>query len=442
LIILSLLYGDGDFQKSLMIVNTGGWDTDCNSGNVGCLLGIRGGLAGIENGPDWRGPVADRMYLCTADGGRCITDALTETYHIVNMGRRLAGLEPVRPKGGSRFHFSLPGSVQGFQVDRGPGRLANVAVENASTGDRRRLAVRFNHLAQGLPARVATATFIPPEALRLGGYGLMASPTLHSGQVITARVDAGSENSRAVRCRLYVQAYGKENKLEFVGGPEVELPPGGRHEFSWRVPDTQGAPIAEVGVELSSATRADGTVYIDWLTWSGAPDVSLVQPPTGGDMWLRAWVDGVDHKSGSGRSYQLIQDQGTGLLIQGSREWKDYRVSATVTPHLVQAAGIASRVQGMRRYYALLLGDDGALRLVKALDGDHVLAEKALGLEREVPHQLAMEVQGSRIKAWLDGELAMDVQDTYNPLDGGGIALVAAQGRAGFTDVEVRPLAP
>src|SRR5256885_8650621 len=47
-------------SKSLMIVNTCGWDTDCNSGNVGCLLGIRNGLEGIYSGPDRRGPVADR----------------------------------------------------------------------------------------------------------------------------------------------------------------------------------------------------------------------------------------------------------------------------------------------------------------------------------------------------------------------------------------------
>ena len=37
LIIMSLLYGDNDFQKTMMIVNTAGWDTDCNSGNVGCI---------------------------------------------------------------------------------------------------------------------------------------------------------------------------------------------------------------------------------------------------------------------------------------------------------------------------------------------------------------------------------------------------------------------
>src|SRR5690606_16374537 len=76
LIILSLLYGEDDFQKTLGIVNTCGWDTDCNSGNAGCLLGIKNGLAGIPG--DWRAPVADRLYLPTADSGRVVTDAVQE----------------------------------------------------------------------------------------------------------------------------------------------------------------------------------------------------------------------------------------------------------------------------------------------------------------------------------------------------------------------------
>jgi ADP-ribosylglycohydrolase len=116
LIMLALLYGDDDFQKSLMIVNTSGWDTDCNSGNVGCLLGIKNGLPGLEGGPDWRGPVADRLYLSSADGGRAITDAVTETYHIAKCSYALTGTSFVLPKQGARFHFSLPGSVQGFRL--------------------------------------------------------------------------------------------------------------------------------------------------------------------------------------------------------------------------------------------------------------------------------------------------------------------------------------
>ena len=94
---MALLYGDDDFQRSLMIVNTAGWDTDCNSGNVGCLLGIESGLAAIDGDYDWRGPVADRLYLSTADGGRAITDAVTET-----LPDRQGGQCPARQEFGSR----------------------------------------------------------------------------------------------------------------------------------------------------------------------------------------------------------------------------------------------------------------------------------------------------------------------------------------------------
>ena len=69
-------FGDDNFQKSLMIVNTAGWDTDCNSGNVGCILGIKNGLEGIKDGPDYITPVNDIIYLPTAYGSETMTDAL------------------------------------------------------------------------------------------------------------------------------------------------------------------------------------------------------------------------------------------------------------------------------------------------------------------------------------------------------------------------------
>ena len=69
LIILGLLYGGGDLLRSLTIVNTAGWDTDCNSGNLGCLLGIRNGLAALEAGPRAaraRSPIASTWQRPTA----------------------------------------------------------------------------------------------------------------------------------------------------------------------------------------------------------------------------------------------------------------------------------------------------------------------------------------------------------------------------------------
>jgi len=449
LIIQSLLYGDDDFQKSLMIVNTSGWDTDCNSANVGCLLGIKNGLARIDAGPDWRGPVADRMYLPTADGGRAISDAVTETYHVVNIGRALAGAAPLAPKGSARFHFELPGALQGFQPEDSAETRGTVALENVighSRRGQRCLALRYRHLAPGMIARVATATFIPPEAIAMPSYGLLASPTLYPGQTVRATLAADAANGAPIDCRLYIRTYGANDQLVRVYGPAAALAPGAEHEFSWQIGDTGGAPIAEIGVEIRVPReaplpqRADGIVYLDYLTWDGEPHVVFTRPEHGGTLWRRAWIDGTDRFDGERHEpFRVIQNQGTGLLIQGARDWRDYQVSAAVTPHLAQAAGIAARVQGMRRYYALLLCAGGTARLIKVLDGDTPLAEAALAWSLGERYALQLQVVGQRIQAWIDDRLLFDVQDTDRPLEGGGVALVCTEGRIATDAVIVRP---
>ena len=466
LMMLSMLWGDDDFQKTMMIVNTCGWDTDCNAGNVGCLMGIKNGLAGLDAGPDWRGPVADRIYLPAADGGRAITDAVIETYHVVNIARAMVGEGPLAPKDGARFHFELPGAVQGFRpettaptgkvrveymhghpVIKGGGGSAQgagtVLVENVaghSEQGTRSLALRYHHVSTSQPARVATDTFIPVEAIDMPGYELLASPTLYPGQTVRASVAADEGNEIPITCRLYIRAYGADDKLVRTHGPEAVLEPGGGHEFEWRIGDMGGAPIAEIGIEISSQQRANGTVYLDYMTWDGAPDVTLTRPADGGTMWRRAWVNGVDdYGIWWPEPYRLVQNEGTGLLMQGAREWSDYRVSADVTPHMAESAGIAARVQGMRRYYGLLLCRDGKARLVKALDGNSVLAEANFDWWFGETHELVLQVVGTHIQAWIDGEQIFEVDDTDRPLTGGAIALVCEQGRTATQTVRVCP---
>jgi ADP-ribosylglycohydrolase len=444
LIILGLLYGDDDFQKSLMIANTSGWDTDCNSGNLGCLLGIKNGLAGIDAGPDWRGPVADRMYLPTAEGGRAITDAVAQTYEVVNICRALAGAPPLAPKEGARFHFELPGAVQGFQPEDSIETHGTLTIENAVGHSRRgghSLALRYRGLAPGRVARAATATFIPPEAIEMAGYVLLASPTLYPGQTVRAALEADATNAAPASCRLYLRTYGADDALVRTYGPAAELAPGAHHEFTWRIAETGGAPIAEIGVEVAVPGGAAGSVYLDYLTWDGPPDVAFVRPADGGALWRRAWVSGVDRFDHFWpEPYRIIQNEGTGLLIQGARDWTDYRVSATITPHMAAAAGIAARVQGLRRYYALLLCDDGQVRLVKALDGETTLAQRRLAWEFGRPYALSLEVEGNHIQASIDGQVVFTVADDQRPLGGGGVALVCAEGRLATDAIEVRPL--
>ena len=55
--VLALLYGKGDFSRTVEIASMSGWDTDCNAGNVGSILGI---MVGPENIPyHYRKPIND-----------------------------------------------------------------------------------------------------------------------------------------------------------------------------------------------------------------------------------------------------------------------------------------------------------------------------------------------------------------------------------------------
>lgn len=434
LVVLALLYSGGDFSLAQTIVNTCGWDTDCNAANVGCILGVRNGLAAFDGVPDWRSPVADRLYLPTADGGRAISDALRETDFIVESAHALQGEKWTNPKAGSRFHFSLPGAVQGFHAD------GILMVENAPhplNPGQRALKLRYQ-LEPGQTVSVLTPTFIPPEAINMPGYELLASPTLYPGQVIRARVGAGAGNKAPARVGILIRRYGQDDLPVVSLGVERVLSAGAWERLEWQVPDLGGAPIESVGISIQTENAAEGIIHLDWLNWDGAPDVTFQRAP--GRMWTRQWVNAADiFTDGFGEAFRLIQNRGRGLVITGAHEWKNYTVQAVITPHLAQAFGLAARVQGQERYYALLLAGKNTVRVVKRLDGETVLAEQAFAWQFGQPYELRLEVQDNQISAWVGGFLLFSVEDSAHPLTGGGIALVCESGRVGTEWVRVIP---
>lgn len=435
LIILGLLYGEGDLARSLSIVNTAGWDTDCNSGNLGCLLGIINGLDAFDAAPALREPVADRLYLSTGDGGRGISDAVIETYQLVNAGRALAGLAPLTPKNGARFHFELPGSVQGFRSADQCMTVTNV--EGHSTLGRRSLALSVRGPV-GTAGRVSTPTFIPEEISRETHYVLMAAPTLYPGQTVRAFLAADGANPATVRCRLFHRAYGADDRLMLDPGPEITLEPGAEGRLDWMLDDVPGAAIAEIGVEVGLSAGVEGLVFLDALTWDGAPHVTFTRPAFAGSLWRRVWVNAMDHfEPRWPEPFHLSHDRDRGLLLTGTAEWVDYQVGATITPHLAAACGIAARVQNLRRYYGLLLRQGGTLQLVRVLGDETVLAERQLDWSLDTAYRLRLQVEGSRLRAWLADTLCFDLHDDL--LRNGGIALVCEEGRITTDAVTVSP---
>jgi hypothetical protein len=156
-------------------------------------------------------------------------------------------------------------------------------------------------------------------------------------------------------------------------------------------------------------------------------------------MWQRAWVDSGQCIWWGEDTYRLISNEQRTLLSQGVRDWTDYTVSAQMTPHLAKSFGLVARYQGLQRFYALVLCTDGAARLIKSLDGDHILAQCPFPWQFTKPCNFALRVQGAEIIASIDTKPLFTVTDARQPLLGGGIALLCDQGRVGSGPVSVRP---
>jgi hypothetical protein len=293
-------------------------------------------------------------------------------------------------------------------------------------------------------ATLLTPTFIPPEAIEMPGYTLLASPTLYPGQTVRAVVVSNLTNQKSMKVRFQIESYGEADQLIATHGPTIELAAGETNQLVWQIPNLGGAPIVQVGIAISSDEPAEGLLHLDYLTWDGSPRVSFCRPNTKGRMWKRQWVNAADHfedksEDPSGELFRIIQNRGRGLVITGTREWTDYNVQATLTPHLARAFGLAVRVQGLERYYALLFCDQQTIKLIKHLDGEVVLAEQALAWEFGQPHKVQITVQDNHILAFVDGTLLFNVQDSERPLSGGGVALVCEAGRVGTGEVLVGP---
>ena len=283
LILLALIYSRGDFHQAMTIVNTAGWDTDCNSGNVGCLIGIMHGLKGLEGGPDWRGPLADRALISASDGGYAVNDAVRIACDIASLGLELAGLAPLTPpKDGAQFHFALPGSVQGFMAERDAIQSDLIAVEHGEVDQRPALALRFKGLAKGRTGAALTPVFSPPDVVDMRTYDMQASPRVYPGQTVTARLIADRANTSTVQAALRIKVYGLNDRLFDFDGPSLALAPGDDEILTWTLPDLDGQPIQKIGVALTSGERrADGTVFLDYssLGRRAARDAAATQGP-------------------------------------------------------------------------------------------------------------------------------------------------------------------
>ena len=452
LIILALLFGDDDFQKSLMIVNTAGWDTDCNSGNVGCILGIKNGLEGIQKGPDYITPVNDIIYLPSAYGSETMTDALLESQNIINITRKLNGLEGKVIKNNARYNFEMETSTQGWMVDKANDNNLNTNLSNVefkSNNGTRALQVSFTDLSFGLSSEVFVDSFFPEWFTKLEGYQVqryfhydyVACPLVYTGQKIKTEIVSKSEKD--LRINLFIKYWGEGDKLIKISSEGHNIKANENNVIEWNVPDTFSNPIGQMGISINSDDNVTGKLLINYLNISGSPKMTFRRPDhidefkrgifykeeVYGQLWKRAWVNDVDKwQYRHNESFKVVRGIGRGHIMTGSETWKDYSISAKISIPLASAGGLILRSQGLKRYYSLELTKENKLKINKMEYDLKTLKEIDFDLEFFKDYELKFKVDGNKLQGFVDNKLLIEVEDKSNPYEEGMIGFLTENG--------------
>lgn len=243
-----------------------------------------------------------------------------------------------------------------------------------------------------------------------------------------------------VTARLLLRVYDGTGRTRHVRGPAQNLEVGHAMMMDWEVPDLGGYPVAAVGLEISSAAAASGCMLLDWLDWKGAPrKLSLLATPET-EQWANAWTSNLYRvaRVPGGRHFSLHHDGSLGLMIQGTRDWRDYTFSGVFQVSLAERFGVAVRVQGLNRYYAVVLGAEGEVRLVKRVGAhEHALALGTVRPLRERTLTVALTANGSEITAQVD-DVTLSARDVdASDLAGGAGALLLAAGSVVVAELNV-----
>lgn len=414
---LAMLYGGGDFARSVEIATMCGWDTDCNAGNVGTVLGVMTGPEGLPE--HYRAPINDGIVLSGISGYLNILDIPTYAKEMACLGYRIAGEEPpaglkesFRP-GEIHFDFELPGSTHNLRVSNPFFCRAAHSTERAYRG-KGSLKVLVDRMVRGDQCKLYYKPFYRRDAFSDERYSPVFSPTAYPGQTVSMKLYLDQWNGwETIGVAPYVRSM--SDKKEHLQGYR-KLAQGEWIDVTFSIPQVDGDLIDEVGVVIEgyspSKAKTLGVVYLDDFSITGGSSYTLSfekQRKEFGTVTPFA----VNHGAWTLEDGQLsLMRCEPSFAYAGNYYAADYTAGAPVTPLNGENHLLVVRAQGAMRGYAGGLGEHGKAVLYKNDFGFRKLAETDFPWETGKTYNVCLQARGNEITLFLDGEPLLTAQDS------------------------------
>ena len=490
--IVSLLYGEGDFARTLDICNMCGWDTDCNVGNVATIMGVRCGLEGIPQ--TLRRPINDILICSSVMGSLNITDIPQGADYIARLAAAVAGWELPEPwreilnRKHTGCHFEYPGSTFGLRVKSlrpeqaaalgslcGNGQnpapsgistcgdcqsqapVDDVHYQNqapsaadlrntdsdAHTGTRALLA----NIPQvgGIGHMLYKKTYYVPEDFDDNRYQPSFSPTLYPGQRIYGFLKLAPESGD---CSALAYVRNATTGEIVTSGEAVPLIKTQWKQVSLAIPFLENGLLDEAGFLLKGKDGQEDMalrILLDDFCQEGAADYTIDLAASAMEVWsfgqkeIRQFtrLKGLTWLS-SDRLHLSCADFGE--VYTGAYDWGDYTATFHICPECPGSHMVNVRVKGAIRSYAAGFYAPGKLGFYKNENGYVPLTETDFPWELGSDYSICVTAKGNHFTVTLDDREMLEVTDGHHPYLNGGIGLsVRNGGHISCRGIEVSP---
>ena len=424
--ILALLYGEGDFDKTLCICTMCGWDTDCNVGNIATIMGVRGGIDAIDE-KKWREEINDLTVFSGNAGALNISDIPEGASYMARLAYMLDGQEPpamwkrIWSRNREYCHFEFPGSTHAFRI-RGNGRLENTSYRSAY--GTRSLLITFGEDDKAENrCEIFRKTYYEPKDFSDSRYDPSFSPTVYPGQTVRCRLTTLCEGEQVC---LYAKLRGKEGE-EYIYGEKYLPEVGKEQEIEWRIPEKQNRTILEIGI-VCEAPKGKIMLLLHELNVEGKADYCIDFSMERLEKWNGSHCEISQFTREKGLAYLekgKLHLTGTDWaeVYTGNWEWENYETEFEMTPLLGEEHFVLFRVQGAIRSYGFGFTGCGRIGVWKKEKEIELIKEMPFSWEKGQKYCLKITLEQDKYVFYVDNQYLFTVQDSNNPWMAGGIGL-------------------
>lgn len=413
--IMSMVYGKGDFSRTIEIATMAGWDTDCNAGNVGTILGVATGIDGLPE--HYLKPMNDSVVLSGISGYLNILDIPTYAKELALLGYKLAGEKAPEDLyvnfGEIQFDFNLPTSTHNFRIsDPFFCRLQHAdgkGIDNSGC-----IEILVDRMVRGDQCKVYYKPFYRRDEFSDERYSPVFSPTVYSGQTVKLKLKLDQWNGwETVGIAPYVRT--ANDKKDHLQG-YVKLVQDSWIGVEFTIPDTNGDVVDEVGIVIEGyspgKSKTLGMIYLDDFSITGKAEYTIdvtKQRKELGSITPFA----VDHGA-----WSKVQDKielmscEPSFAYAGNYYSKDYEFTANLTPLNGGSHLVLVRAQGAMRGYGFGFSENNTVTFYKNSFGYTPLKTAGFNWEADKEYTVKIIAKGNTFTCMIDDKEIITVEDT------------------------------